>query len=61
MWTDNASDIDMLFYNPYAEIISNTAIETDDSSLTIGVFGLWGAGKSTLLKLVEDNMRKKME
>lgn len=59
MWTDNASDIDMLFYNPYAEIISNTAIETDDSSLTIGVFGLWGAGKSTLLKLVEDKYEEK--
>lgn len=59
MWTDNASDIDMLFYNPYAEIISNTAIETDDSSLTIGVFGLWGAGKSTLLKLVENKYEEK--
>ena len=29
MWTDNASKIDMLFYKPYAEIVSEIAIETD--------------------------------
>ena len=53
MWTDNASKIDMLFYKPYAEIVSEIAIETDIAPLTIGILGLWGAGKSTLLNLVE--------
>lgn len=52
MWTDNASQIDMLFYKPYADIIAHVAIETDDNPLTVGVFGLWGAGKSTLLNLI---------
>lgn len=52
MWTDNASQIDMLFYKPYAEIVSKIAIDTDENPLTIGVFGLWGAGKSTLLNLI---------
>ena len=40
MWTDNASQIDMLFYKPYAEIVSNVAVETDRDPLTIGVFGM---------------------
>lgn len=52
MWTDNASQIDMLFYKPYADIVAQVAIETDDNPLTVGVFGLWGAGKSTLLNLI---------
>lgn len=49
MWTDNASKVDMLFYKPYADIVSEMAIGTDEEPLTVGVFGLWGAGKSTLL------------
>lgn len=52
MWTDNASQIDMLFYKPYADIVAQVAVETDDNPLTVGVFGLWGAGKSTLLNLI---------
>lgn len=53
MWNDNASQIDMLFYDPYADIVSQIAVETDDNPLTIGIFGLWGAGKSTLLNLIK--------
>ena len=52
MWTDNASQIDMLFYKPYADIVAQIAVETDENPLTVGVFGLWGAGKSTLLNLI---------
>jgi hypothetical protein len=55
MWTDNASKIDMLFYKPYADIVSETAIGTDEEPLTVGIFGLWGAGKSTLLNLIGKN------
>ena len=59
MWTDNASKIDMLFYKPYADIISETAINTDVEPLTVGVFGLWGAGKSTLLNLINSSYEGK--
>ena len=59
MWTDNASKIDMLFYKPYAEIVSQIAVETDIDPLTIGVLGLWGAGKSTLLNLIEQHYEGK--
>lgn len=55
MWADNASKIDMLFYKPYADIVSETAISMDDEPLTVGIFGLWGAGKSTLLNLIGKN------
>lgn len=55
MWTDNASKIDMLFYKPYADIVSEAAIGTDEEPLTVGIFGLWGAGKSTLLNLIGKN------
>lgn len=59
MWTDSASKIDMLFYKPYADIVSETAISTDEEPLTIGVFGLWGAGKSTLLNLINNSYEEK--
>ncbi len=52
MWTDNASGIDLLFYEPYEEIVSQDAISLGESALTIGLFVLWGAGKSTLLNLI---------
>ena len=47
MWLDNASDIDILFYEPYARIIADIAKNEQYNPLTVGVFGLWGAGKST--------------
>lgn len=56
MWLDNASDVDILFYEPYAQIISEIAQDPTYKPLTIGVFGVWGAGKSTLLKLIEDKI-----
>lgn len=56
MWLDNASSIDMLFYKPYATIISEIAKNKDYNPLTIGIFGLWGAGKSTLLKLIQNDI-----
>ena len=56
MWLDNASDIDILFYRPYATIIADIAKNKDYNPLTIGVFGLWGAGKSTLLKLIQNDI-----
>ena len=61
MWLDNASDVDILFYEPYAQIISDIAQEPAYKPLTIGVFGVWGAGKSTLLKLIDDKVSNSSE
>lgn len=57
MWIDNASEIDVLFYEPYADVISEMALNKNYKPLTIGVFGVWGAGKSTLLKLIEQKIK----
>ncbi len=56
MWLDNASNIDFLFYEPYAEIISSIVNDQNNTPTTIGVFGLWGAGKSTLLNLIDKKL-----
>ncbi len=48
----------LLFYEPYARIIADIAINKEYNPLTIGVFGLWGAGKSTLLKLIDIENQK---
>lgn len=57
MWLDNASDIDILFYEPYAKLISDITKDDSKNPLTIGVFGLWGAGKSTLLSLIDKKLK----
>ena len=61
MWLDNASDIDILFYEPYARIIADIAKNKEYNPLTIGVFGLWGAGKSTLLKLIDKKLENQKD
>jgi predicted KAP-like P-loop ATPase len=59
MWLDNASDVDILFYEPYADVIADLAKNKDYKPLTIGVFGIWGAGKSTLLNLIQQKVQPK--
>ena len=53
MWLDKESQIDLLAYSPFAELITNITANERLNPLTIGLFGRWGAGKSALLKLVE--------
>ena len=43
MWLDNASDVDILFYEPYADVITEITQNKEYNPLTIGVFGVWGA------------------
>ena len=56
MWADNASNIDMLAYKPYAELIYEISNDKRMSPLTIGLFGGWGSGKSTLLRLINEKV-----
>lgn len=56
MWLDNASDIDILFYGPYAKLIDEIVKTKQYNPLTIGLFGLWGSGKSTLLELIKKEL-----
>lgn len=61
MWLDKESQIDLLAYSPFAELITNITANERLNPLTIGLFGRWGAGKSTsaimesLLRTLMDN------
>lgn len=61
MWLDNASNIDMLFYSPYADTIVNFIKEPELTPLTIGLYGSWGAGKSPLLQLIQQNIENNVK
>ena len=54
MWIDSASEIDMLSYRPFAELLYRIINDKRMNPLTIGLYGSWGAGKSTILKLTEN-------
>ena len=59
MWIDSASNIDMLAYKPFAELLYRIIHNERMNPLTIGLYGSWGAGKSTVLKLTEDIISEK--
>lgn len=58
MWLDRESEVDLLAYSPFAELITNIVANKRLNPLTIGLLGSWGVGKSTLLKLVEENINE---
>lgn len=59
MWLDNASEIDILFYSPYAATVASTICDKENTPLTVGLFGKWGAGKSTLVNLIKQELQAK--
>lgn len=61
MWLDNASEIDMLAYDPYAQLIDDITSNNHMNPLTIGLLGNWGSGKSTLLHLIEKKLNENKE
>ncbi|WP_252249473.1 P-loop NTPase fold protein [Clostridium sp. VAP23] len=61
MWIDNASEVDMLSYKPFAELLYTIVNDERMNPLTIGLYGSWGAGKSTILKLTENIINSNQE
>lgn len=61
MWVDRESEVDLLSYEPFAELVKNILLDGTMNPLTIGLFGSWGAGKSTLLKLVDTKLSDEKE
>lgn len=57
MWADNASKIDMLSYEPYAELLYDISMTDRVNPLTIGLLGNWGSGKSTVLNLIDEKIK----
>ena len=58
MWADNASRVDMLSYEPYAELLFDISMTERVNPLTVGLLGNWGSGKSTVLNLIEEKIKK---
>ncbi|MFL0584305.1 P-loop NTPase fold protein [Solibacillus silvestris] len=58
MWADNASRVDMLSYEPYAELLYDISMTDRVNPLTVGLLGNWGSGKSTVLNLIEEKIKK---
>ncbi|GEM_PF-3461690 len=50
MWLDRESEIDLLAYGPFAELVTNIVANKRLNPLTIGLLGSWGVGKSTRKK-----------
>ncbi|MFW6026480.1 MAG: P-loop NTPase fold protein [Candidatus Woesearchaeota archaeon] len=58
MWSDGVPEIDMLAYEPYAELVFEIATSERLTPLTLGLFGNWGSGKSTLLDLIDRKIKE---
>ena len=58
---DRPSDEDYLGFTPYRRALSGliTDPHTDNTPLTIGVFGPWGSGKTTLLQMVKGDVENR--
>jgi hypothetical protein len=54
------ADSDKLRFDDYARAIAGTlsGLQSEQTGLTVGIFGDWGSGKSTLLKLVARRLEK---
>jgi len=57
------ADSDKLDFDHYAQAIVDllASLKTEQTGLTIGIFGDWGSGKSTLLNLVARKMKSASE
>ena len=58
MWSDNASEIDLLGYEDLIDDLVTLALDKSLQPLTIGAFADWGAGKSTLIQLAAKSLRE---
>lgn len=59
MWIDNVSDLDLLNYRPYLEILLDLVEDKNLSNCCVGLFGNWGIGKSTLINFLENEIVNK--
>ncbi|WP_395549398.1 MULTISPECIES: P-loop NTPase fold protein [unclassified Lacrimispora] len=57
MWIDRESEVDLLAYRPFADLVKDILLDDTMNPLTIGLLGSWGAGKSTLLELINHKLK----
>ena len=61
MWADVETGRDFLNFNVMASLVSQMILDAKGEALSIGISGGWGVGKSSMVKLVEADLRVRME
>lgn len=53
VWSDKETDIDLLGFTSYVNVLSEVCLHYELAPLTLGVFGSWGSGKSSLMRMLK--------
>ncbi len=61
MWADVETGRDFLNFNVMASLVSQMILDSKGEALSIGISGGWGVGKSSMVRLVETDLRARME
>lgn len=61
MWLDKESDVDLIAYKPFIQLVVSILEDEEMTPLTIGLYGSWGAGKSTILNLIAESIKGKSQ
>lgn len=61
MWTDVETGRDFLNFSVLAKLVSQMIVDARGQALSIGISGGWGVGKSSMVKLIEADLKQKME
>ncbi len=61
MWADVETGRDFLNFNVMASLVSQMILDAKGEALSIGISGGWGVGKSSMVRLVEADLRGRME
>jgi energy-coupling factor transporter ATP-binding protein EcfA2 len=57
LFTDNpitSIKDDKFGFAPYARILRDTILETEELPFCVGIFGAWGSGKSSFMKMIQE-------
>lgn len=61
MWADVETGRDFLNFNVMASLISQMVVDAKGEALSIGISGGWGVGKSSMVKLIEADLKGRIE
>jgi predicted KAP-like P-loop ATPase len=61
MWADVETGRDFLNFNVMASLVSQMILDANGQALSIGISGGWGVGKSSMVKLIEADLKDRIE
>ncbi|MER9548341.1 KAP family P-loop domain protein [Mesorhizobium sp. M0322] len=61
MWADVETVRDFLNFNVMASLVSQMILDANGQALSIGISGGWGVGKSSMVKLIEADLKDRIE